>query len=148
MRGQLQDVIVDEVDVKDVWVRLSSESRAVLIDVRTHAEWTWVGVPDLSSIGKEPLFLEWQIYPERIIDGLFTQKLASQLEQRSIGHQAELFFICRSGVRSQAAAKAMILSGYATSCNVTKGFEGDPDHKRHRGNLNGWKAAGLPWVQS
>ena len=29
-----------------------------------------------------------------------------------------------------------------------KGFEGDKDGTGHRGTLGGWKAAGLPWVQS
>jgi hypothetical protein len=31
--------------------------------------------------------------------------------------------------------------------NVQEGFEGDLDDRLQRGHLNGWRRAGLPWVQ-
>jgi len=59
-----------------------------------------------------------------------------------------LLFLCRSGVRSRAAAIAMTAAGYSRAYNIAQGFEGDPDAERHRGNKNGWKASGLPWKQT
>jgi rhodanese-related sulfurtransferase len=59
-----------------------------------------------------------------------------------------LFFICRSGVRSQHAAQAMLARGYTRCFNVAEGFEGPLDDSRHRGVKGGWKSRGLPWVQS
>jgi rhodanese-related sulfurtransferase len=58
-----------------------------------------------------------------------------------------VLFLCRSGARSRAAAVALTGLGFAKAFNVAGGFEGDPDGERHRGNINGWKAAGLPWRQ-
>jgi rhodanese-related sulfurtransferase len=58
-----------------------------------------------------------------------------------------VLFLCRSGVRSAAAAEAAARAGYAHAYNVTEGFEGPLDADGHRG-VSGWKAAGLPWRQS
>jgi rhodanese-related sulfurtransferase len=55
--------------------------------------------------------------------------------------------LCRSGVRSIAAAEAMTAAGYKNCYNILGGFEGPPDQQRHRGTTGGWKAAGLPWEQ-
>jgi rhodanese-related sulfurtransferase len=60
---------------------------------------------------------------------------------------AALLFICRSGNRSRAAAEAMTALGFRRCYNVAEGFEGHHDNARHRGQLDGWKAAGLPWIQ-
>jgi rhodanese-related sulfurtransferase len=57
-------------------------------------------------------------------------------------------FLCRSGVRSRAAAIAMTRAGFSRAYNIAGGFEGDLDGERHRGAANGWKAAGLPWKQT
>ncbi|HEU4379951.1 MAG TPA: rhodanese-like domain-containing protein, partial [Hyphomicrobiaceae bacterium] len=59
----------------------------------------------------------------------------------------EIFFICRSGARSLKAAEAMVAAGYSRCRNVADGFEGPLDPHRHRGQLSGWKAKGLPWTQ-
>ena len=59
-----------------------------------------------------------------------------------------MLFICRSGARSAAAASAMTQAGYTSCWNVAQGFEGDRDAVGHRASVGGWKAAGLPWVQS
>jgi hypothetical protein len=39
-------------------------------------------------------------------------------------------------------------AGYSRCFNVSEGFEGRLDPERHRGLVEGWKAAGLPWTQS
>ncbi len=133
----------DDVTVKETWKALQSDDRAVLIDVRTRAEWTFVGVCDLSSLGKSPLLVSWQEFPHMAVNGAFADMVISQ----DIPKDAPLYFLCRSGVRSQAAAATMIAAGYEKCFNVIGGFEGDRDQKGHRGVVSGWKAAGLPWLQ-
>jgi rhodanese-related sulfurtransferase len=137
---------VDDVPAKETWARLQSDKAAVLIDVRTKAEWTFVGLPDLSGLGRQVVTLEWQSLDGRV-DPAFSDRLSGMLEQAGRGKDTELFFICRSGARSRAAAEAMASAGYGRCHNVAEGFEGPPDPNRHRGKVAGWKAAGLPWMQ-
>ncbi|WP_439543685.1 rhodanese-like domain-containing protein [Hyphomicrobium sp.] len=142
----------DTVKIVDVpadatWARLEADKDAVLIDVRTRAEWTFVGLPDLSSLNKRVLTVEWQSFPESRIDSGFADKLASHFEKAGVRKDAELFFICRSGARSQSAAHAMAEAGYPHCRNVADGFEGPLDSRQQRGQVAGWKAAGLPWKQ-
>jgi len=139
---------VDNVDVEAAWQALKSRAGSQLIDVRTRAEWTYVGIPDLGAIGKRAVLVEWQTFPDQTVDPRFVERLASEL--RALGAQLndDLFFICRSGTRSLAAAQAMAAMGYRACHNVACGFEGPLDDGRHRGDLAGWKAAGLPWQQS
>ncbi len=145
--GSVQAIHILDVDARDVWDRLSRDNDAVLIDVRTRAEWAYVGVADLSSIGKQPVLIEWQTFPDNRIDPRFAERLSETLEKAGTGKDAELFFICRSGARSRLAAQAITTAGYTACWNVADGFEGPPDTDRHRGRLAGWKAADLPWAQ-
>ena len=145
--GSGQAVHIVDVDVREVWKRLKEEPTAVLIDVRTQAEWAYVGLPDLSSIGKRPFLIEWQTFPDNRVNPEFVERLSEMLEEAGIDKQAELFFLCRSGGRSKRAAQAMAEGGYTACRNVADGFEGPLDAERHRGRLAGWKAAGLPWTQ-
>ena len=141
--GYAGDMAADE-----AYALVESDPAAVLVDVRTRPEWSYVGVPDISQLGKEPIFLEWQLFPSMGVDPAFGQKLSEMLAARGTSVEAPILFICRSGARSRAAAEAMTERGYARCFNVAGGFEGPPDSSRHRGNLDGWKAKGLPWVQS
>lgn len=143
----LEVVHIDDVPVEEVWARLSKDAGAVLIDVRTRAEWTFVGLPDLSEIGKRVLTVEWQANPESAAEVGFTERLTKALDAASATQDSELFFICRSGARSRMAAEAMARAGYRRCRNVADGFEGPLDADRHRGRVAGWKAAGLAWVQ-
>ena len=127
----------------DAWELLAADSRAQLVDVRTRPEWAFVGLPDLSSLGRRPLLQSWQAYPSMEVDANFAAELARQIPDRD----APVLFICRSGGRSRAAAAALTAAGYPHCYNVAEGFEGNPDAERHRGRTGGWKAAGLPWVQ-
>lgn len=143
----MEVVHVEDVPVEEVWTRLKEDSRALLIDVRTRAEWAFVGLPDLSEIGKRVLTVEWQTSPESRIDAAFPERLAEVLDAAGADTDSELFFICRSGGRSRMAAEAMANAGYRRCKNVADGFEGPLDDSRHRGQVAGWKAAGLAWVQ-
>lgn len=132
-----------DVTPQAAYAALRNDPRAVLVDVRTSAEWAYVGVPDLSGTGKEPLLVEWQRYPTGVVNTCFVEEL-----RRSSGVEDDipLYFLCRSGVRSVAAAKAATEAGLGPAYNVLYGFEGPHDADGHR-TLSGWKVAGLPWRQ-
>ena len=148
MSGQDGEKAVDDVDVETTWQSLVSRPKSQLIDVRTRAEWTYVGLPDLGSIGKRPVLVEWQTFPDQAIDFRFAERLAGELKALGVEKGDDLYFICRSGGRSLAAAEAMAELGYRACHNVAGGFEGPLDDDRHRGSVLGWKAVGLPWLQS
>jgi len=139
---------VDEAPSDQAWRMLEANPRAVLIDVRTTAEWSYVGIPDVSSLGRRPVLAEWQKFPSREIDRNFVATLERQLQERGASKDDPLLFICRSGQRSLSAAQAMAAAGYSACINVSDGFEGPRDEAGHRGTIGGWKAAGLPWSQS
>lgn len=128
---------------EDAWRLLAAEAGAVLVDVRTDAEWNFVGLPDLAALGKEPVLVPWQEYPGMARNPRFIEALAGHVNDRGV----PVIFLCRSGARSRAAAIAATEAGFAACYNLAGGFEGDPDEHGHRGRRNGWKAAGLDWRQ-
>ena len=148
MGAHMDKNAVDEVDVALAWNVLQANSRAQLIDVRTRAEWTYVGIPDLGPLGRRTVLIEWQTFPDQSVDLRFAERLANELQALGVQVDDDLFFICRSGSRSLAAAKVMAASGYRACHNVSEGFEGPLDDARHRGTQIGWKAIGLPWQQA
>ena len=133
-----------DVTSNEAWEMLSKEPKAVLVDVRTDAEWAYVGVPDLAGLGKDLVLVPWQAFPAMG----FNPDFASQVEANGVARDSTLLFICRSGQRSRSAAVAMTASGYARCYNVSDGFEGPHDESGHRGTMAGWKVAGLPWRQA
>ena len=133
-----------DVSSKEAWGLLASDQNAVLVDVRTDAEWNFVGVPDLSSLSKQPILIQWLTFPDSNVN----EQFGEQLEATGVDKEATLLFLCRSGQRSAAAARLMTRRGFANCLNVSDGFEGDPDAERHRSTSNGWKFSGLPWTQS
>ncbi len=143
----MEVIHIEEIAVDEVWERLKKESDSALIDVRTRAEWAFVGLPDLTEIGKRVLTVEWQTSPESRIDAAFPERMSKVLDEAGASKDTQLYFICRSGARSRLAAEAMADAGYRKCSNVTDGFEGPLDANRHRGQVAGWKAAGLAWVQ-
>jgi rhodanese-related sulfurtransferase len=135
------------VTVDETWARLKSDKSAMMIDVRTTAEWSFVGTADLSATGKKLIQVEWQTYPDGELNARFADMVQTTLDQLGCQKDSSLFFICRSGARSMMAAQTMARAGYMHCHNVADGFEGHLDPERHRGQLGGWKARGLPWVQ-
>lgn len=128
---------------EESWESLSNNRESQLVDVRTSAEWAFVGVPDLSALGKEVILAAWQEFPDMTVNTSFVEQIQKSVPDPS----TPLLFICRSGVRSKAAADTMISAGYRTCFNVLEGFEGDKDDDHHRGTTGGWKFHGLPWKQ-
>jgi len=143
-------ISVDEVDPVEAYRLLESHRNAALVDVRSRAEWAFVGMPDLSTIGKPVLPVEWIRFPDMAPNPTFVDEL---LQDLGAAQPERVFFICRSGQRSMAAAHAVSAEtaekGRPVYCtNVMEGFEGGLDAEGHRGTLNGWKARGLPWRQN
>jgi rhodanese-related sulfurtransferase len=132
----------------DAYALLEDSATSVLIDVRTQAELTYVGTPDLQALDKTPLFLEWQSYPSMAVDANFINRLEALLQSEGVERGASLLFLCRSGARSLHAATAMTSAGWVPCFNVSDGFEGPLGDTRRRGLVSGWKAAGLPWTQT
>lgn len=146
--------VVDEVDPITAYSLLQTQPGAVLVDVRTRAEWGFVGVPDLTATGRSPWFVEWASFPAMARNPGFLDELMARVRDEAGGQLPERFlFLCRSGARSMAAARtvaeALGAEGIAAHCsNVGEGFEGDLDAEGRRGRLNGWKVRGLPWRQT
>lgn len=128
---------------RQAWELLGTEPDAVLVDVRTRAEWAFVGMPDLSGLGKRVVAVEWNTFP----DGATNPAFLDQLRAAGLGEGTPVAFLCRSGHRSVAAAEAATAAGLGPAYNVLDGFEGPVDGDGHRG-LVGWRAEGLPWRQS
>ena len=139
---------VGEVTPREAWEILKSDPKAQLVDVRTTAEWAFVGVPDLHALGRQLVTIEWNSYPSMARNSEFETLLEAKLKAQGAGADTPIVFLCRSGARSLAAAKAMAGKGYSRCLNLTGGFEGDLDGEKHRGRQNGWKQAGLAWTQS
>ena len=123
---------------------LESQPEAILVDVRTKAEWSYVGVPDLSDVGRSVVLSEWVTFPDGARNPQFLDDLTAAAKSKT----APVVFLCRSGVRSVAAAQAATESGFTAAYNITEGFEGPSDQSGHRGTAAGWKVRGLPWRQS
>ncbi|VAW10199.1 hypothetical protein MNBD_ALPHA09-2267 [hydrothermal vent metagenome] len=137
-----------DVTPKEAWRVLSADPAAQLVDVRSAAEWTFVGVPDLGALHKKVQFVEWQRFPGMVRIAEFVDVLIAGLKKAGTIKTAPIFFICRSGHRSASAARALTALGFSATYNIAGGFEGDLDDKRHRAGVSGWKFDGLPWVQS
>ena len=126
---------------QQAWEALETDPRAVLVDVRTQAEWAFVGVPDLTALGKRVIPIEWSTFPQGRPNDAFLTQLGHHVEQ-----DAPVYFLCRSGARSVSAADAATAAGWGAAHNILDGFEGPVDDHGHRA-IAGWKHAGLPWRQ-
>lgn len=137
-----------DVTPAQAWERLQADPNAQMIDVRTTAEWHFVGLPDLSPLGRQVHCIEWQDFPTGAPNPRFVERARAVLEAAGPGQDATVLLLCRSGARSRAAAIALTAAGFGTCFNISQGFEGDRDGEGHRGHSGGWKAAGLPWRQN
>jgi rhodanese-related sulfurtransferase len=135
--------MVENVTPKQSFAALAADGNAQLVDVRTDAEWQYVGIPDLRPLGKQAVLVSWQYFPSGNVNASFVE----ELRDAGLDPSQPLYFLCRSGVRSMAAARAAAAAGFATGYNVADGFEGPPDARGHRGLVAGWKADDLPWRQ-
>jgi rhodanese-related sulfurtransferase len=132
-----------DITPEEAWELLSDHPEAVLVDCRTAAEWRFVGVADISSLGRDVVYVEWNSTDGSHNDGFVDDLVAAGVTPG----ERPVVFLCRSGNRSIGAAEAATAAGIAPSYNVLDGFEGNLDEQGHRGGT-GWRAIGLPWRQS
>ncbi len=119
---------------------LQANAQALLVDVRTKAE--------LELVGRIPgaLNVEWAFYPGMVANENFAEQLAAELNNRNVGKDSVLIFLCRTGGRSNNAATVAASLGYSQAYNTLEGFEGEANANKQRTTINGWKHAGLPWT--
>ena len=135
--------MVENVAPKQVWEALVSHPRTQLVDVRTDIEWAQIGVPALAGAGKQPVMLSWQVAPTMQVNPDFV----ADLRDAGLTPEDHIYFLCRSGVRSMAAAHAAEAAGFPHVYNIADGFEGPPDGQGQRGHIAGWQADALPWTR-
>ena len=116
--------------------RLFSAYKAKIIDVRSRFEYQFIG-----RIPGTPL-VSWKHWPSGETNADFLPELHAQCAADNI-----VLFLCRSGIRSHATAKVAVAAGFRQAFNILEGFEGDLDQRGQRGNIGGWRKAGLPWIQ-
>lgn len=130
----------------ECWEALQSNPRANLIDVRSTSEYRFVGHP----VGAK--HIPWIDEPDWVVNPNFVKQVRELMLGGIICNDesecAPIFLLCRSGVRSLDAGKALIEAGFPDVYNVLEGFEGDLDDDHHRNTLGGWRVEGLPWEQS
>jgi len=136
-----------DISPSQAWEKLKADPKAQLLDVRTMAEWNFVGLPDLSPLDRQALCVEWLGFPSGQPNSNFTAQAVQAISAAGAGKSDPVCLLCRSGARSRAAALALTAAGFEQAFNIADGFEGDVDGEGHRGHDNGWKAAGLPWRQ-
>ncbi len=119
----------------DAWARFQ-RGEAILVDVRTAEERKFVGhVPDTRHVA-------WMTGLSLSRNPRFVKELEAKA-----GKDEVILLLCRSGKRSAAAAEAASKAGFRNVFNILEGFEGDLDEQQRRGAFNGWRQAGLPWIQ-
>jgi len=123
--------------------RLQNNPQALFVDVRSKAEYKYVGYPENSILIPWIDDPDWEPNPEA-----FSGAVMQELDGRENLSDTEIILICRSGFRSNEALKCLENKGFTQVSHVASGFEGDLDENDHRGNLNGWRHDGMPWSQS
>lgn len=131
-----------QINPSDAFNNLKKSAKAFLIDVRTPEEFNFVGIVDASSFDNRIALLPWQLMPAMNINPDFVNELT-----KSFKLDDELYFLCRTGGRSNQAALQAIALGFQNCYNIVNGFEGDLDSSNQRGKINGWKSSNLPWRQ-
>ena len=123
--------------------RLQDNPQALFVDVRSKAEYKYVGFPENSILIPWIDDPDWEPNPEA-----FSDSVMQELDGCENLSDTEIILICRSGFRSNEALKCLENKGFTQVSHVASGFEGDLDENDHRGNLNGRRHDGMPWSQS
>ncbi|MDD5214910.1 MAG: rhodanese-like domain-containing protein [Methylococcales bacterium] len=130
--------MIENLNPQQTWDFLQQNPNAALIDVRTKMEHLFVGHPP------KAIHIPWKEAP----DWQLNPNFVAQVRQVVSNPNTPILLLCRSGQRSMEAAVLLEQSGYTHLINIAEGFEGALDENKQRGNVNGWRFAGLPWQQS
>ena len=137
---------IKQISSNEAFEEINSNVGALLIDVRSELEWKKIGIPDLGDLNDNLVLLELQSMPSMEINQNFLAELEENLSNRNVKN---VMFMCKAGVRSQAAAVKSIsvllnANKNIKICNVLDGFEGK-GFSIFGGKTSGWKNSGLPW---
>lgn len=136
---------VQSLSPREAWQMLQDNPKGLLIDVRSHMEFLFIGHP----VGA--LNVPWIDEPDWNINPNFAreikQLMLGGLAHSSAGQTVPVLLICRSGKRSQEAGLCLLGEGISNVYNISEGFEGELDDEHHRSTLGGWRFDGLPWEQ-
>ena len=138
------DGYAGNINPTEAWEILKADSKSILLDVRTLAEWTFVGVTDLSSLKKDAVKIEWKTFPNMEINPFFIDEVINACPEKSV----PILSLCRSGQRSIDASRVLTEHGFQKCYNVLEGFEGDTNTNSQRISKEGWKHRNLPWKQN
>lgn len=130
--------MIENLNPKQCWQLMQENPAAVMVDVRTAIEHSFVGHPPGA------VHIPWKEFPGMQLNASFAEQVKQAVPDKS----APVLLLCRSGQRSLDAARALEGEGYLHLVNIVEGFEGPLDEHKHRGNLGGWRFHGLPWEQS
>jgi len=130
--------MIENLNPQQCWTLLQNNPAAVMIDVRTAIEHSFVGHPPSA------IHIPWKEFPGMQLNSNFL----NQVKQAVPDTKTPILLLCRSGQRSLDSAKALEAAGYQHLINILEGFEGPLDEHKHRGNLGGWRFHSLPWEQS
>lgn len=142
MQPDLPAPKTDEIAPELAWQMLKELPGTKLIDVRTVPEWLYVGLPDIGATAGALLQISWHIFPDMKTNEAFSEEL-----RRAASPKDVLLFLCRSGGRSLVATRAAREAHFKLSYSIRGGFEGPVNEHGHRGQVEGWKFASLPWKQ-
>jgi rhodanese-related sulfurtransferase len=136
---------VNSVSPKEAMQLITDQPKSLLVDVRSHMEFLFIGHP-VGAVHipwiDEP---DWDVNPHFVRD--IRQLILGGLADDGSGSQVPVILICRSGKRSYEAAQLLIKEGFKNVYNILEGFEGELDEHHHRSTLGGWRYEGLPWEQ-
>lgn len=138
---------VKEISASEAYELVSNQVDAILVDVRSHMEFLFVGHPSGA------IHIPWIDEPDWNINPNFVREIR-QLVLGGIAHDTgtgqnnvPIVLICRSGKRSREAGQLLIKEGFTQVYNIKDGFEGELDEQHHRSSVGGWRFEGLPWEQ-
>lgn len=131
--------MVEDKTPQECFEDLQARETAVLIDVRTAPEWSFVGTPTHPRC----LRISSTLFPPNQPNPNFLAEVEQQ-----VAKDQPVYCLCKLGGRSMAAAQALVAAGYTEVYNVLNGFDGDQNEHGQRRCINGWVASGLPWHQA
>ena len=138
---------VTEINAREAFDLVESKSNSILVDVRSHMEYLFIGHP------AGAVHIPWIDEPDWNINPNFVREIR-QLVLGGTSHEGfgthnsvPIVLICRSGKRSLEAGNLLVKEGFNQVYNVKDGFEGELDEHHHRSTLAGWRFEGLPWEQ-
>jgi len=133
------------ISCQEAYEIISSEPRAMLVDVRSSMEFLFVGHPTGA------INIPWIDEPDWVVNPDFVTEIRRLLLGGAIEHgevhSAPIILICRSGKRTLEAGELLVKEGFTAVYNVDEGFEGELDEHHHRSSIGGWRFHGLPWEQ-